>query len=181
MSHSSNDSCATWAECSGSSSHSSAKWSTLRRETSTDRFGKRIYLNREVQIGDAAFDDAIYIETDAPDDVVRELLAAPAAREGTLRLLALECTAIELDTNGDVAVELPARDADAIDTPTVLALLDALAAFAESFPPLVVKGRRRLTFADWIPILAIMGPTSGSACLRVRFDNSSESPAPVAE
>ena len=42
-----------------------------------DRFGKVIGLNREVQTGDQAFDDACYVDTSEDDAVVKRLLESP--------------------------------------------------------------------------------------------------------
>src|SRR5579884_2188817 len=48
----------------------------LRRETAIDRFGKRLGLNRELEVGDPVFDAAVYIETDSPEGDVKRTLAA---------------------------------------------------------------------------------------------------------
>jgi hypothetical protein len=60
----------------------------LRRETGTDRFGKRLGLNREVQTGDSLFDAEVYVESDAPDDDVQATLAHAGLREHVRALLA---------------------------------------------------------------------------------------------
>jgi hypothetical protein len=61
----------------------------LRRERWTDRLGKALGLNREVQIGDAAFDRAVYIESDAPDAVLHWLLGDATRRRAALDVFAL--------------------------------------------------------------------------------------------
>ncbi len=46
----------------------------IRRERGFDRVGKALRLEREVQLGVKEFDDAVFIASVAPDDVVREAL-----------------------------------------------------------------------------------------------------------
>lgn len=57
----------------------------LRPERGLDRFGRAVRLNREVQLGDAELDAAVYIETDETDEHVRAALADPALRATVLR------------------------------------------------------------------------------------------------
>ena len=52
----------------------------FRRERTRDRVGRRLALNREIQTGDQAFDDLVYIETDEQPDTIKELVASPQAR-----------------------------------------------------------------------------------------------------
>ena len=61
----------------------------LRAETSMDRLGKRLGLNREAQTGDDAFDAQIYIETDAPDALVRATLQDAELRQSVQALMRL--------------------------------------------------------------------------------------------
>ncbi len=61
----------------------------LRRETGRDSLGKRLDINREVQTGDEEFDARVYVESDAPDGDVREVLADERVRRGALGLLEL--------------------------------------------------------------------------------------------
>lgn len=65
----------------------SAPTITLRAEDEDDRQGKRLGLNREVQVRDHAFDDAVYIETDASEALVHELLAPTEVRARVLRFV----------------------------------------------------------------------------------------------
>lgn len=60
---------------------------TLRRERALDRRGKRLGINREVQLGDARFDAAVYIVSAAPDTVIREVLARAEARAAVTAVL----------------------------------------------------------------------------------------------
>lgn len=59
----------------------------LRRERRPDRLGKLLRLNREVQTGDPRFDGTVYVESDATDDEVLAVLAAPRARNAVIALL----------------------------------------------------------------------------------------------
>jgi hypothetical protein len=76
----------------------------LRRETSADRFGKRVGLNREVQLGDAGFDAAVYIETDSPEEDVQRTLADETLRSAVREMLDAGITRVELDPTGLSAV-----------------------------------------------------------------------------
>ncbi len=60
---------------------------TLRRERALDRIGKRLRLNREYETGDAAFDAAVYIESEAPDATLARLFGTERVREVSARLL----------------------------------------------------------------------------------------------
>lgn len=68
---------------------------TLRRERSFDDVGKRLGLNREVQIGDPSFDREVYVETDASEARVREIVHAPF-RKPALRVLSTGVAALIL-------------------------------------------------------------------------------------
>jgi hypothetical protein len=59
----------------------------LRKETKHDRIGKALLVNREAQTGDPAFDDKVYVETDAPDSLVDRLLGDAEVRAHVLRWL----------------------------------------------------------------------------------------------
>ena len=52
----------------------------VRQEHALDRLGKRLGIDREVQTGDAAFDAAVYIESDAADADVLRLFADARVR-----------------------------------------------------------------------------------------------------
>ncbi|MEM9695655.1 MAG: hypothetical protein AAGA56_24135, partial [Myxococcota bacterium] len=45
-----------------------------------DAWGKRMGVARELQVGDDPFDDAVYIDSDAPDEALRRLLASEEVR-----------------------------------------------------------------------------------------------------
>lgn len=72
----------------GSGSPASARLPVVvRRETSIDRLGKHLRINREVQTGDAAFDAAAYVESDASDADVERVLGAADVRRHAYALL----------------------------------------------------------------------------------------------
>jgi hypothetical protein len=59
----------------------------MRREAASDRFGKRHGLNREIEVGDAEFDAAVYLESNSPDANVQRTLADPALRKAVRGML----------------------------------------------------------------------------------------------
>jgi hypothetical protein len=69
----------------------------LRHETDGDVRGKEIGINREVQIGDPAFDENIYIDTPSDDRVVQAIFADSDARAAVLELLEKDVSSIIID------------------------------------------------------------------------------------
>jgi hypothetical protein len=79
---------------------------TMRRETWLDRFGKNLFINREFQFGDDAFDRAVYIESDVSDASLRSLLGASDVRAAIATLVGVsDC----------VMFAVPASDGKPID------------------------------------------------------------------
>lgn len=74
---------------------------TVRRETGLDRLGKGLRINREVQTGDARFDDAVYIESDATDADVAAVLGDGRVRRAMVALLALGFKSIGVNDQGE--------------------------------------------------------------------------------
>lgn len=58
----------------------------LRAETNTDRLGKRLKINREHQTGHVRFDESVYIESDAPDQLIALTLQSEPLRHWVLAL-----------------------------------------------------------------------------------------------
>lgn len=56
-------------------------------ESSQDKLAKKLGLNREVQIGDQAFDDEVYLDSHVDDEVAARLLPSVAARHAARELL----------------------------------------------------------------------------------------------
>lgn len=85
----------------------------LRRENALDRFGKATQINRELQIGDVAFDRAVYIESDLPDGALEAFLRNGATREAVLGVLAAVDATITLyppaaDARTTIQLNVPA-------------------------------------------------------------------------
>lgn len=97
----------------------------LRREEPLDRGGKALGINREVQLGEPAFDAAIYIETEAPEAAVRRALASPVAREAAAALVRGPAGEVELG-EGRVALRLDAA-ALAAEPAALLGVLERVA------------------------------------------------------
>lgn len=108
----------------------------LRRERASDRMGKQLGFNREVQLGDPAFDDAAYIDTAESDEVVRALLERPDVRAAVLAVLATGYR-VEMSPNGLRATLIQAKlsPIDAAAVPRALAALEALAPLLPSVDP----------------------------------------------
>lgn len=102
----------------------------LRAEGAVDRGAKRLGINREAQLGDAAFDAAVYIESEAPDAAIRQALAAEAARAAAIALVRGPAGEVQLG-EGRLGVRLDAAQLagpGAVDVAAVLGSLAALAA-----------------------------------------------------
>jgi len=68
----------------------------LRREHRRDRIGKKLHLNRELQLDDPAFDEAVYIESDDDEALLRRVLVSRPLRQSVLSLLASGCDHLAL-------------------------------------------------------------------------------------
>lgn len=127
---------------------------TLRREGPDDRVGKERGLDVELETGDPAFDAAVYIDTEAPDRVVRPFLAAAETRRAVLVLLGgggavgLTPTGIDVRASDDLLAD-PARFADML-----AALLTVAAVHAAPYASIEEKersGRTALTLVAIAP------------------------------
>jgi hypothetical protein len=77
----------------------------LRPEGDAERKGKAAGVDVEFTVGDPEFDDAVYIDTATPPDVLRRVLGE-AARAAVVELLRLGFTSITLDDrSGSVVAE----------------------------------------------------------------------------
>jgi len=132
----------------------------VRVESGRDRFGKRIGLNRETQIGDPDFDARIYIECDAPDAILRKLFASEASRRELLQVLELGAPAVSLDEKGLLSISLRRNLAAAPMTQEHFeGLLQAFAGFAEELPALRGRAPRRRRV---LPAVLALGSLVGS-------------------
>lgn len=123
----------------------------LRLETRLDRAGKSLRINRETQTGDAAFDERVYLESDAPDSAVLAALVDPALRVSVVKCLELGAVSITLDHEGSLTISRPLPQADLLGLDKLAPLIDALGAAAEAIPPLVAARPVR-TFAAKVTI-----------------------------
>lgn len=79
---------------------------TLRKETTRDRVGKQLRINREYESGDAAFDNEVYVETDASDLTLTRIFREPSARHLTRVALQNGIKEIELASTRGVGGKL---------------------------------------------------------------------------
>ncbi len=127
----------------------------LRLETGVDRAGKFLRINREMQTGDAAFDERVYVESSAADAVVLAALADPALRTNAVKCLEQGATAITLQREGDLHVARPLPHAELVAHAQLVPLIDALGAAAEAIPPLVATPKVR-TFAGVFTLVVVL-------------------------
>jgi hypothetical protein len=115
----------------------------FRRESGVDRFGRRLWLNREVQTGDAVFDAEVYIETDERAETVREFLAAPALRDA-IRAAVLRSDGVWTGRKGVNAAAFgsASRPVTFDKVHALLALVAPVAAAARPAPDAVGEPRR---------------------------------------
>lgn len=111
----------------------------LRPESRMDRLGKRLGLNREVQIGERTFDEAVYIESDAPDEAVRSLLGDEGRRRAVIAILGAGYSQIEVHgLRGLLAASRFGPDESHYASRTVEQVAAALAGLAAGLPERVV-------------------------------------------
>jgi hypothetical protein len=104
----------------------------LRPEAATDRFAKRHGLNREISVGDAVFDDAVYIDTRSAEADVRRTLADPELRASIRGLLEGGVQKLVLDPKG-LHLFRPAPQVNGLDA-VVDGYIERLAALAGALP-----------------------------------------------
>jgi hypothetical protein len=106
----------------------------IRAESGVDRLGKWMGLNREVQIGDAAFDAAAYIDSAASDAVVRRALESTDVRARILELLG-HGYRLDMSSNGLGASRIRSYYApfEAPELPALLGVLESIQAALPRF------------------------------------------------
>ena len=80
-------------------------WAVFSAEKGLHQFGKRLGISRELQTGDAAFDQHCYVDSPEQDAVLKRLLAHDSAREAIAGLIALGFH-VQTSTRGVEAFEL---------------------------------------------------------------------------
>jgi hypothetical protein len=156
---------------------------TLRLENERDRFGKRVGLNREIQLGHQEFDERVYVECDAPDAVVRKLLASEVCRREILQMLELGPTAVTLDRAGALSVSLRRAEKDAPSVARFEQVVRSLGAMAQGLPAL--RGRApqlRGALALVLVLVALFGSVLGIPALMLSlwlWNPAGDEPFPV--
>jgi hypothetical protein len=112
----------------------------LGLETATHRTAKEEGLDVEHQTGDAAFDDAVYIDTPTPSDVLARVLDG-AARRAVLDLFAAEFNAVTIDSDERnlMAVRVSFASSASGAPSEAERALDAFARLARALPPVIAK------------------------------------------
>jgi hypothetical protein len=106
----------------------SPSWIRMHEESKLDRFFKKVGIASELQTGDAAFDECVYVTSDHP--AVEALLTNSAPlRAAVLRAFDMGATCVRYDGSALWLDRLPASEATE-------GHLDALAALCEASTPL---------------------------------------------
>jgi len=129
----------------------------VRFENRRDRFGKRLGLNRETQLGDPAFDDRVYLECDAPEAAVASLLASPRSRAALLECLEAGTDSVTLERDGELIVEM--RSSSPPTAERFRRLLQSLGAAASALPQLRGRAPRR---SAWLALVLGLGALLGT-------------------
>jgi hypothetical protein len=142
----------------------------LRKELDSDSAGKERGIAREVQTGDALFDGQIYIESDAFDDAVKQVLLHPATR-GALLALVVGRQTVTFDQRG-ILLKVGAddkADGDDFDPARILPMLESLSIVADT-PSVADSGKRKERRGVLVPILtASIGTPLGILCCVLAF------------
>ncbi|MFO0686315.1 MAG: hypothetical protein U0234_29905 [Sandaracinus sp.] len=129
----------------------------LRHEVSSDRSAKRWRLVREVQLGDPAFDDRVFIDTRLPDDAARHLLGHGDTRAAVLRALAV-AHEIRFDESGLEVHYVCGNDPD---LGRASAVVEAAAALARALPRDAARFASDRPWIDRLAVPAILGSVAG--------------------
>lgn len=103
----------------------------LSREAPIHVRAKEMGINREVQLGDSAFDGQVYINSPSGDEIIREVLSEAGARSVIRDLLERDASVIVLDDEGGRVVvhviEFRQRSPDQSRANRMLEAMDKLA------------------------------------------------------
>lgn len=111
----------------------------VRRERREHRDDKETGLAREVQTGVAAFDDALYLDSDATDEEVQRVLSREATREVLSRLITDELATEVTFTPRSVSARVLRKTAR-LDAEALLTVIEAMLIAARGGGP---RGRVR--------------------------------------
>lgn len=125
----------------------------LAREDEDDKKHKADGINREIQTGDPQFDDVVYIDTFAPPDAVRGILASKNARLAAMELLARDCLQFFIDDlDGNISMEIIEFTTRSPDQERGSRLLETLARFANEITPVRASGETPAQDPTLLPI-----------------------------
>lgn len=105
----------------------------FRSESGTDQLGKDYGLNREIQLNDPAFDQAVYVECD--DALFVGRLLGPAEAKEKLKGLLERFTSFELKGSSCVLTMTPCDDFDGMSIRDLQAAAKDMVALADRIPP----------------------------------------------
>lgn len=107
----------------------------LTRENAGNRLGKLLRLNRELQTGDQAFDQKVYVSATEDTPHVAELLASPKLRAHLLTLLEWFPRVTLAAKEGAIVLTIPGNvGLDLLDSGRFNRILDQMAQAAEHLP-----------------------------------------------
>ena len=119
---------------------------TLRAETSADREGKASGLNVEVDTGDGAFDEAVYVDSPTTDTALLRAVLGADARAAILDLFALRVGLVVLDDLfHNIRVELTGFPTLTNDDDRAVKLVQAFGRLARALPRVRATGKRHGT------------------------------------
>ncbi len=129
----------------------------FRRESSLDRFGKRVRVNRELQTGDRAFDHEVYVESDASDADLSAIVGSPSLRQGVL--VALQwARSITLEKQGFLTLHRFHLLPEDFTEESIKWATDTLSRMAGALPLLSPAPRRtRGAFQRWLVVGTVVG------------------------
>lgn len=132
-------------------------WAIFTREKGFHRLGKSLGINREVQTGDAAFDQRCYVDSPENDEVVKRLLADQAARQAILGLLDLGFH-VQTSTRGVEAFQIVPASGALRDVKSAEAarLLFQLASAVPGFGGLAFKTPGLVTNVPLVALVALL-------------------------
>ncbi len=112
---------------------------TFTQEGGAQRTGKRLGINREVQIGDASFDAAVYITAAAPDELVHRVCQQLEVREAILGLLREGYTHVEVfGTQAPVSVTCRTAPPSVLREASHRTTLERLHTIARALPAITI-------------------------------------------
>jgi len=125
----------------------------FRKEKPEDLEAKDSGLSREVQIGDADFDARVYIETDAPDEAVREVVDRNV-RDAVLDMLDVGCNEVRFRARG-VEASIENRTINVCEPNKLKRVVDSLRSLARTAP--LEDHTRRSSFVPALFLATVPG------------------------